>query len=206
MTVAERRVPAALETYLGDLVDVLAGVTELVGVYLLGSGAIGDYEEGSSDVDVVAVVPEPLDDARKRAIGAAAEAVPCPARKLELVVYARGNERHELNLNTGERLSLDPDEDPSFWFVIDRSIGERYAVPLVGPPWLELFPPVPRDAVLGALGESLDWHEQDDPADRSAVLNACRAWTWVETGEWVSKPAAAAWLRARVRAAVEAAR
>jgi hypothetical protein len=33
-----------------------------------------------------------------------------------------------------------------------------------------------------------------------------RAWAWLETGEWTSKPAAEAWLRDRIRAEMESAR
>lgn len=46
---------------------------------------------------------------------------------LEIVVYARGAERHELNVNTGELVHLDPDDDPAFWFVLDRSVAEQHS-------------------------------------------------------------------------------
>jgi hypothetical protein len=38
------------------------------------------------------------------------------------------------------------------------------------------------------------------------VLNACRIWMWLETGEVVTKQEAAAWLRGRVRERLEATR
>ena len=118
-------------------------MVELDAVYLVGSAAQGAYEHGRSDVDVIAVTTRPSSRAEKEALAEAAESLPCPARKLELVVYARGAERHELNVNTGELVHFDPDDDPAFWFVLDRSIAEQHAVPLLGPPWPDVFPPVP---------------------------------------------------------------
>lgn len=200
---AVAQIPRQVAGYLDELVSRIEGTADLHAVYLVGSAASGDYEHGRSDVDVVAVTTRPLTDAEKRAVARAAESLPCPARKLELVVYPLGSERHEINLNTGEKVSFDPDEDPAFWFVLDRSIAERQAVPLLGPPWLEAFEPVPRESVLDALDRALDWQEREEPLGRSSVLNACRAWMWLETGEWASKPEAAAWLREKVRKRIE---
>ena len=61
------------------------------------------------------------------------EALPCPARGLELVVYPLATARSgsaapgfELNLNTGAAMAFRVDEQPGeiegFWFAIDRSI------------------------------------------------------------------------------------
>ena len=198
--------PVGVDAYLGTLVERLEETVELEAAYLVGSAALGAFEEGASDLDVVAVTKSPLAVEEKGALVAAVEAIPVPARKLELVVYARGREQWEVNLNTGEKASFDPAEDPPFWFVLDRAIAEQHAVALLGPPWGELFPPVPRDAVLTALAQAADWHERNEPTTRSAVLNLCRSWAWIETGRWVSKGDAAAWLRDRVREAIEDAR
>jgi predicted nucleotidyltransferase len=199
-------IPTRLSTYLDRLVEALESAAELDAVYLLGSAALGAYEQGSSDVDVVAVTSRSLSPDERRALAEAAEAIPCPARKLELVVYPRGSDAWEINLNTGEHVSYDTAEEPAFWFVLDRAIAEEHAVPLVGPPWGELFAPVPREALLDALGEALEWQEREDPDSRSAVLNASRAWCRLETGRWVAKQEAAQWLRDKVRGAIEEAR
>jgi Domain of unknown function (DUF4111)/Nucleotidyltransferase domain len=198
--------PAELATYLDRLVEAVSAVAELDAVYLLGSAALGAYEQGRSDVDVVAVTSRSLSPGERRALAEAAEAVPCPARKLELVVYPRGSDTWEINLNTGEHVSFDTADEPAFWFVLDRAIAEQHALPLVGPPWRESFPPVEREAVLEALEEALDWQEHEDSVGGSSALNACRAWCWLETGRWVAKPEAAQWLRDRVRGAIEAER
>jgi predicted nucleotidyltransferase len=182
-------VPPALAPYLAELVGRLAAVVDLDALYLFGSAAQGGYEHGRSDVDVIAVTSRPSTRAEKQAIADAVESLPCPARKLELVVYARGSDRHELNVNTGELVHFDAEDDPAFWFVLDRSIAEQHAVPLFGPPWAEVFPPVPREAVLAALDEALAFDGWDDP--RGASLAAARGRIWRETGEWVSKRRAA---------------
>jgi predicted nucleotidyltransferase len=178
-------VPAQLSGYLDELVCRLSEVVALDAVYLFGSAAQGAYEHGRSDVDVIAVTSRPSSQAAKEAIAEVAESLPCPARKLELVVYARGAERHELNVNTGELVHFDPNDDPSFWFVIDRAIAEQHSIALLGPPWQEVFPPVPREAVVEALDEAVAFQGWDDP--RGSELAAARARIWRETGEWVSK-------------------
>jgi hypothetical protein len=192
------QVPVELERYLDELVERLAQVADVVAVYLIGSAAFGAYEPERSDVDVIAVTARLLADDEKRALAAAAEALPCPARKLELVVYPRGSDRWQINLNTGEHLGFDPDGEPSFWFVLDRAIAEQHAVPLLGPPWADVFEPVPREAIVEAIRQALDWQQDAAPG---SVINACRAWMWLETGAWASKREAAAWVRERVREA-----
>ena len=183
----------ALVAALGDSVEA---------AYAIGSVATGGFEPGSSDLDVVVVLRGSPSLTELAALADAARAVDVtPARGLELVAYARGEV--VLNVNTGPGMTEHvgfAGDDPAFWFVLDRAIAEQHALPLVGPPWAESFPPVPRDEVLAALRESLDWHDAAEPASRNAVLNAVRTWRWLETGEWVSKPEGFDWLTARIRA------
>ncbi len=201
----------ALGGYLDRLVAVLEERTDLVAAYLLGSAAYGGYEPGRSDVDVTAVVARPLSLDEKQELVTTIEALACPARKLELVVYsrdeaARETPSFELNLNTGESVAFTPGDESPHWFALDRAVGEKHAVTLHGPDWSEVFAPVPREQLLTAFETALDWQERDDPLGRSSVLNACRMWMWLETGEVVTKQEAAAWLRGRVREKLEAAK
>ena len=189
------RIHPQLLAYLDRLVGALVDATELEAVYLVGSAALGAYEPGRSDVDVVAVTSRSLADDERRALAAAVEAIPVPARKLELVVYPRGSDRWEINLNTADRdtaghLGLDSDAEPSFWFVLDRAMAEQHAVPLLGPPWAELFEPVPRDAIEAALDEAVTFDGWDEA---SAGFAAARARAWRQTGRWISKPEAEEW-------------
>ena len=204
-------VPQALARYLDELVAAMREAAELEAVYLVGSAALGAYEHGRSDVDAVAVTARRLSEAEKQELVRRVEALPSPARALELVVYSREEAaspepRFELNLNPGKHVALTPEtglpDDSPHWFVLDRAMAEQHAVPLAGPPWGELFAPVPRERVLAALELSLDWYERHEPTHPNSVLNTCRAWMWLETGRWSSKQEAAAWLRGRVREAL----
>jgi aminoglycoside adenylyltransferase-like protein len=177
---------------------------ELVGVILGGSAALGAYEEGRSDVDVIAVCAAELDEGRARAVAAAVShsVLACPARKLELVVMRRGAQAgFELNLNTGEgqedHVGLDPAAEPAHWFVIDRSIARARGRSLYGPPPREVLADPPPAEVLAALRASLDWHAREAPNDPDTVLNACRAWRWARTGRWSAKRSAAEWAAGR---------
>ncbi len=191
------RIPTELEPYLEQLVDALRRSAPIEAVYLHGSAALGAYEHGRSDVDVVAVTSRSLSLDERRSLAAAVGELAVPPRKLELVVYPLGSDRWELNLNTPDgdtaaHLGLDPDVEPSFWFVLDRAIAEQHATPLVGPAWSELFEPEPREAIEAALDEADAFDGWDDPRGRN--LAAARSRAWRETGRWVSKREAAAWL------------
>jgi Domain of unknown function (DUF4111)/Nucleotidyltransferase domain len=206
----------AARAYVRELVERLRTVLgeELVGAYLIGSLALGGYEPGRSDVDVAVVVARPLALDEKEAVVAACrhEALPCPARKLELVVYTRERApAFEVNLNTGEGQPLhagfDAAAEPAFWFVLDLAIARVGAVPLVGPPASEVLPELPRQDVLAAARESLAWFLANDPATENLVLSACRTRRFLEEGVWSSKTAAGEWALERLpeRAVVEAA-
>jgi hypothetical protein len=212
------------QRYLAELARRLRDLLgdALLGVYAGGSYALGAYEPGRSDLDATAVVAGPLDRAAKQAVVARVrhEALPCPARGLELVVYPLATARSgggepgfELNLNTGAAMGFRADEAPGgiegFWFAIDRAILREHGVPLDGPPAVELFAPIPRGTLLGLLGESVRWHRASDvPLGTDVVLNTARALHFAADGTWSPKRAAAEWAGAEpvVRAAVEGAR
>ena len=92
---------------------------ELVGIWLFGSCALGDFDPERSDVDIQAVTRGTLPVEERRALAAilSHDSLPCPARGLEFVLYAADDltgpdaPRFQLNLNTGsdmpERLDLD---------------------------------------------------------------------------------------------------
>jgi hypothetical protein len=203
----------AVAAYDAELVRRVSGVLResLVGVYVSGSGALGDYVHGRSDLDRFAVCERKIADETKAALVDALrhESLPCPARGLEFVLYRRAvvarptpSAGFELNLNTGAamplRVSLDPAEEPAHWFLLDRAIVHACNRALAGPPAQDLFAPLPRAWVLNALADSIRWHRENaGMAGENAVLNACRAWYFVEEDGWVSKRDAAAWARAR---------
>ena len=184
-----------------------------MGVYLTGSGALGGYVHGRSDVDVAVVVRSPLEHAKKEELVAALrhEAFPCPARGLELVAYARGEPLPELNLNTGERMpfhaTFEPGADSPHWFVLDRAIIAQRGLVLTGPLPAEALVPPSEDEILEALAIGLQWYRDrpEEPRD-DAALNAVRSRAYLETGRWASKGEAVELLLDEVSASVESRR
>jgi len=205
-------VPEDLRLYLTDLVECLRSVLDdrLVAVYVLGGVALGDYRAGSSDLDVYAVVSTTLNVGEKRSVAAACghDGLPCPARKLELVLvhadvalHPGPRPRWELNLNTGrgipEHVGLDPAAEPSHWFVIDLALACQTAMVLYGPPPCEVIgTPDPAD-VCAAQRDVVSWYRERDMYP-DAVVAALRAWHWLETGRFAGKRQAVLWAAARI--------
>jgi hypothetical protein len=210
--------PGPEEDYLHEVVERLRELLGggLVGVYAGGSYALGDYRRETSDLDLAAVVEEPP-GAQTRALiveRVRHEALPCPARGLELVVYrlrtvrsASAEPDFELNLNSGSRMPLRVDEIPGsiagHWFPIDRSILAQAGVALLGPPAADVFASIEPDELLPQLLDSVRWHRRrgDDAGD--AVLNACRALRFSLEGRWSSKTEAGEWAAGQGEAPVD---
>ena len=191
--------------YLDDLLATARAVLgdELVGAYAAGSLALGAYQPGRSDIDVTLVSRDALTGEQKRELVARLrhEALPNPARGLELVVYRRdmagsrsGEPGFELELNSGARMAFratyDPGERPAtdgrFWYGLDRSILHQSGAALLGPPAAEMF--ADPDDVPGLLLAALSWW-LDQPVSLAddAVLGACRALIRTTGGIWVAK-------------------
>jgi hypothetical protein len=210
------RLPEAVRAYAIAVAERLHGLldSDLVGVYLVGSAALGGFAEGRSDIDIQGVCALPLAQRRKEEIvdALAHPALVCPARGCECVVYQRAvvaeanaHAAYEINLNSGPHMALhvsyDPSEDPAFWFVLDRAILRDQGVRLLGPEPRELVAPIPYAWIQEALLTALRWHVDNDlRVGADSVLNACRAWRFAEERRWSSKVDAAAWARERVDA------
>ncbi len=209
-TLTPAALPNAEAAYLEQVVKTLQNRLQqrLVGVYLFGSAAYGDYTPGLSDLDVQAVVTQSLSKRECRDIVSSLShhRLPCPARRLEFVCYAQSSinpaTRHpqfELNFNTGagehNHLSLDPTEESSHWFVLDIAMGRALGRRLVGPEPAQVFAPIPRIWQLEAIADSLTWHRTHEFTSANSILNACRSWRYAVTGMWGSKVAGAAWVR-----------
>ena len=155
----------------------------------------------------------PLSQTRKEELVASLrhEALLCPARGLELVVYSQGSGVPELNLNTGEQMeflaTFEPGEDSPHWFVLDRAILGQRGLVLTGPPPGEALVPPSEDEILEALATGLRWYRDrpDEPRD-DAALNAVRSRAYLETGRWASKAEAVELLLDEVGASVESRR
>src|SRR3954447_22710368 len=165
---------------------------ELSAVYLTGSTAVGAHRPGTSDVDVLVVVEHAERDALERVVEVCAhEALPCPAEKLELVVYERSgiaDTRWSLNFDTGRathHIGFDPSAEPEHWFVLDLAFAREHAKALVGTPPHEPIQPVADERIERALVELVEWFEANEP-DGVSVASA-RADYWRRTGEFAPK-------------------
>jgi len=203
-----RRLRAYVDEVAGRTRDALG--ERLVGVWLVGSAALADYDPRRSDIDVQAVATERLSLSERAGLARrlAHEALPNPARGLEFVLYARedlgavGGPRFQLNLNSGPRMArhvaYDADEDPGFWFAIDVSIARQAGVSLIGPPASVVFPEPSADVLVTAVLDALGFYADAPDARDQALLNACRAWSWAVDGVWRSKAESARWAMHRL--------
>ena len=191
-----------IRDYLADLLERARGVLgdDLTSAYAAGSVALGGYQPGRSDVDVALLVAGPVPAAARRALvdRLRHEALPCPARGLELVVYRRDvaasgtpEPGFEVELNTGAamafRATFDPADRPAadgrFWYALDRSILRQSGLALLGAPAADVFADPSPAALRTLLVDALRWWlarptpPGDGPATgaEDAVLGACRA-------------------------------
>jgi hypothetical protein len=182
---------ASTPTYLDEAAEayrarVLAAIGEEVVVldsFVLGSGLVGGYRPGESDLDLVVVVDAPLTGpARLRAIQQIA-ALDLPGRRLELVVYVRGQQPpdFDLNLEVDDGGVREAPDELDHWFVIDAGIAQDRS-----PGWTTYFEPVSEARIREAVLSSLSWSEEHDDLE-FARLNAARARHYLEHGDWLSK-------------------
>ncbi len=206
-------VPTPEIAVFGDQVTrVLASILgdDLVGVYFVGSVALGGYVPSESDVDIAAVSGCALSEAQKHSVASAIVEVSgvCPARGVEFTLYRRDvagslpeGAGFEVNANGGQRMPtavhLDAAAEQGFWYVLDRAIAHRSGVVISGPPPRSVFVDVPRRTLLEAMFESVVWHRAHEKATLYSVLNACRAWRFAEEDVLGSKLEGATWARAR---------
>jgi hypothetical protein len=179
---------ARLELQLGD---------RLLAAWVVGSGALGDFDAQTSDIDVQAVATTRLPRAELEALAGALshDALACPVRGLEFVLYAREDlddpqgPAFQLNLNTGPGMEhhegYDPTAEPRFWFVLDVAIAREHARPLAGPPPSMILPALPRKLILAAHRESVEWYRANAP--ELAPVTEARASAWATEGRWLSK-------------------
>lgn len=179
---------------------------DLLGVYLHGSAAMEAFHPERSDVDVLAVCSRSVTATEKRAIAEALseEVLPCPGVGLELslvTLEACGRPAElppfELHLSTTDGRVVDGDgrsgdADLPMHFAMARERG----VAITGPPPEEVFAPIPRAWLLRAFASDLEWALREASTEY-AVLNACRAWAFVDGGLLLSKLEGAAWVLAR---------
>jgi Domain of unknown function (DUF4111) len=197
---------------------LLAGIGEavgdrLVGLYLHGSLALGDFYPPASDVDFHAATSEPLDDPaleRLAAMHAALKAEGGWTARLEgvylpLAALRRQDPAGDRWPTVGQDWDFGPGPSGPTW-VLDRWVTRERGVVVTGPDPRELIDPIGPDELRAAVRASMlgHWVERaGEGADVAwlrprgyqafAILTMCRNLYALEHGVLVSKPAAAAW-------------
>lgn len=196
-----------LDHYLLQLVHRLHDELKdnLLAVHLFGSAGYSAYQPGISDVDVYAIIHEPISDYHRLSHVISHGSLPCPARKLEFVLFTKANAaqqapdpKYEMNFNTGrdmgDYVNLDPKTEPRFWFLLDIAMGRELGKPVFGPPPDTLFAAPSLEWVFDCMVESLSWHRQNGPVDHNGILNACRELRYCKTSTWCSKKEGGTWV------------
>jgi aminoglycoside adenylyltransferase-like protein len=203
------RVVSTLREHLG---------AELVGVYLHGSLAMGAFDPGRSDVDIVAACTGALSPSRRMRLGEALAAIPRPATggDLELSVVTTSAVQtpsaapsFEIHVHTEDEQPLvdgaerSGDEDLVVHFAMARARGQV----LFGPEPGELFAAPERASLIRAFLSDMEWaresgaagwegHHMPDLASMAyRVLNAARSWRYLATGDLSSKVEGAMWVK-----------
>lgn len=201
--------------YAGAIADRLEAILgkDLVGVYLHGSAVLGDFSRSRSDVDVLAVAGRTVSIEEKETISRqlGSSSLPCPAGGLEFHLISRETlgtpsmrPVFELHVSTTRAVSGEPDTvvdghghagDPDL--VMHFAVLHQRGVAIKGPDPSELFAPIPREGLRRAFAYELGWAEQH-ASSAYQVLNACRAWRFLEENVICSKTEGAEWARPRV--------
>jgi predicted nucleotidyltransferase len=171
---------------------LLAGVQQvlgrnLVGVYLRGSLALGEFRPETSDVDVLAVTEQPIGAAEFAALAALhaqLASLPNPyARRVEMAYLDRVALRryrpglHHATLGQNETLKWS--EHHTNW-ILERWAVREHGVALTGPQPQTLIDPIAPDELCQAVRARLgDWAEW-------AQKLADAAWVKLEEPEWLA--------------------
>lgn len=200
---------AVLSRLLADVQTVLG--ERLVGLYVHGSLASGDFNCQRSDIDFVVVTTDPLPSELLPALEAMHARITASglkwAKKLEgSYIPRRALRRYDPNDARHPALRVDGtfavDEHGSDW-VIQSHLLRQQGIALVGPPPSYLIDPVLPEALRrAALSTLRGWWVQQlhDPVrlqqreyQAYATLTMCRVLYTCRSGRVVSKPVAAGW-------------
>lgn len=180
----------------------------MLGVILHGSLTLGGYVPGSSDIDLLVVIDQPLTDAQLAAlIGVVAAVSPRPPRSVDLRLVLRQVAAAPAPAPPMEAyIRIVPDLESGLHveyrhpgerdLVVEFSVCRAHGRSIRGSPPPELIGEVPQGWVLNVGDAQLaDWEGigNDPPNAQLTVLTACRIWRFAEEGYHCSKTAAGEW-------------
>lgn len=202
-----RAVNSLLQTLQRELRTVLG--QQLLGVYLYGSLVWGDFDEAISDIDLLALLQEPIREAQLEQLRAMHERIallfPDWDNRIEVqYVDAKGLQDFRTkpfpmaNISPGEPLHFIPcnkDWLMNWYFV--RTYGEV----LAGPPPQAVLPEIThKEFCSSVLDQVKEWRKYIEGTKRSrpyqgyAVLTMCRSLYTLQTGQQASKKKAMEWV------------
>ena len=203
-------VAALLDTLLASMREALGA--NLVGVYLRGSLALGDFDPATSDVDFFSITARPLTTEEFAALASLHVALSASPNsygdQLEgpyLDRAAAWRYQPEQRIPAISRNGALEWSEPGANWVIERWVVRERGVTLLGPDPRELIAPVSTGELRAAVRARLpDWAEfarlPDDPDWHThrgqkayCVETMCRALHTLATGEAQTKPQAVAW-------------
>lgn len=207
-------IPFELNGLLDDVLDRVQDAlgSSFVGYYVRGSLALGDFELETSDVDLLVVTDEPLDDAQFAALREGHRRLEYSrspfARRYEIAYFDREAVRRwvpgQRIATLGQGGSLDWAEHGANW-VVERWTVREHGLRVVGPNPRTLIDPVTSDQLIEANRQRLaDWRSWlDDPSDGAwapkhgqmayVMETMCRCRYAVATGSIATKPRAVRW-------------
>lgn len=210
-------VNVTLELLLARMRAILGA--KLVGLYLYGSLAAGDFDPASSDVDFVAATAARLDDIELAALERMHAEIAADGRKwgkrlegayVPLDALRRHNPRDMRHPFLSSTTPFGVHELGWDWVLNRHTLRERGVI-VHGPPPATLIDPITCAELTDAVRMVLrtDWARYlDDPEllrarnyQAFAIFTMCRALYALERGEFVSKSAAAAWAEEHLDAA-----
>jgi hypothetical protein len=192
-----------LQTILGD---------QVIGIYLYGSAAVGDFVSGTSDIDLIVVCRVELSAAAMGrlhhllttcALPSWLAGVDCSILSAAVAARPQQEVRWEADLQVkqqaGQReLRLRDRLDRRA--VLDLAMARERGQALIGPAAQAIFAPVPPSWLRAACLLAITiWAGRDvfhDPA--SGVLQVCRAWRYVAEGILGTKSEGGTWACSRV--------
>ena len=190
---------------------------DLVAIHLFGSAVDGGLQP-HSDVDLLATVTQPPDEAVLRTLATELLAISAPPgasprlRALEVTVLAlphiapwRHPARRELQFGEWLRADLEagvvepPLLDHDLAILLTKVRG--HSIPVVGPQADQLLEAVPREDLRRALLDTVaQWNTPQDWAgdEKHIILALARIWYTSVSGDIASKELAATWLLERI--------
>lgn len=186
----------------------------LAGLYLRGSLATGDFRPESSDIDLLAVTYQPVNDEQFGRLvdlhATIAESGHPFARRIEIAYIDRNNLRR---FQPGQRFPTLGQGEVLAWtehhtnWILERWMVRDQGIALFGPMPMTLVDPIPADVLVAAVRDRLqDWaawaSNRADPEWQLprrhkfyVVETMCRGLHTLASGEIASKPQAVAWAR-----------